>query len=137
MPLQRVPLALLALLWIAGRLAILLSAKIGATAAAALDLAFPFVFLAVIAREVIGGRNWRNLPMLGALALLLFGNLLVHFEPVGIAETAALGNRLGIATLLTLIGMIGGRIIPSFTRNWLVKQRPGSNIAKSRQEGFH
>jgi len=56
--------------------------------------------------------------MLAALTLLAAGNLLVHFEAVGIANTAELGNRIGLATLLMLITFVGGRIIPSFTRNW-------------------
>jgi uncharacterized protein involved in response to NO len=126
MPLQGGPLAALVLLWVAGRIAVLASAAIGATAAACLDLAFPLAFLAVVAREILAGRNWRNLPMLGALTLLLAGNLLVHLEALGLAETASLGNRIGVATLLMLISFVGGRIIPSFTRNWLAKQRPES-----------
>lgn len=126
MPLQGRSLALLVLLWTAGRAAMLVPAS--ATVAAATDLAFPSLFLAAIAREIIGGRNWRNLPMLGALLLLLAGNLLVHLELIGFAETADLGNRLGVATLLMLISLIGGRIIPSFTRNWLAKQRPGGKL---------
>ena len=124
MPLQGGPLGALALLWVSGRVAAALSAHIGAVAAAGVDLAFPAVFLAVIAREIVTGRNWRNLPMLGALALLLAGNALVHLESLGIAGTAELGNRLGIATLLLLISLVGGRIVPSFTRNWLAKERP-------------
>jgi uncharacterized protein involved in response to NO len=126
MPLQGGPLAILVLLWAGGRVAVLASATIGATAAACLDLAFPLAFLAVVAREILAGRNWRNLPMVGALSLLLVGNLLVHLEAVGIAATAALGNRIGVATPLMLISFVGGRIIPSFTRNWLAKQRPES-----------
>lgn len=124
MPLQGGPLAFLVLLWAVGRVAVLVSAKIGPDAAAALDLAFPVVFLGAVGREIFAGRNWRNLPMLGALALLLLGNLLVHLESVGVASTAELGNRLGVATLLMLISFVGGRIVPSFTRNWLTKQRP-------------
>jgi uncharacterized protein involved in response to NO len=123
LPLQNVPLAGLAALWLAGRMALLLSETLGASVAAIADLAFPAVFLAVIAREIIAGRNWRNLPMLVALGLLLTGNLLVHLEALGLARTAAAGNRLGIATLLMLIGLVGGRIIPSFTGNWLAKHR--------------
>lgn len=126
MPLQGRGLALLVALWAIGRLAVLLSSWIGAAATAALDMAFPAVFLAAIAREIIGGRNWRNLPMLGALTLLLLGNLLVHLESLQVFKTAEFGNRLGIATLLMLISLIGGRIIPSFTRNWLAKNRPGA-----------
>lgn len=125
MPLQGTPLAALLALWGAGRVAVLLSARLGPLIVAILDLAFPAVFAAVIAREIVAGRNWRNLPMLGALCLLLAGNLLVHLDALGIVPAAELGNRIGIATLLMLISLVGGRIIPSFTRNWLAKQRPG------------
>lgn len=125
MPLQGLPLAGLLLLWALGRVGVLLSAAIGPAAAATLDLAFPAVFLAVIAREIIAGHNWRNLPLIGALASLLLANALVHAEALGIAGTALAGNRLGIATLLMLISFIGGRIVPSFTRNWLAKNHPG------------
>jgi uncharacterized protein involved in response to NO len=58
--------------------------------------------------------------------LLLAGNALVHAEALGWSTTAALGNRIGIATLLMLISFVGGRIVPSFTRNWLSKQQPGA-----------
>ena len=60
--------------------------------------------------------------MTSAMAVLLAANVLFHLESLGIADTASLGARLGIAMLLMMIGLIGGRIIPSFTRNWLVKQ---------------
>ena len=124
MPLQGWPLAILVMLWLAGRVAVLLSALIGSPLAAIADLSFPATFLVVVAREILAGRNWRNLPMLGALLLLLLGNLLVHLDALGIAGTAELGNRIGIGTLLTLISLVGGRIVPSFTRNWLAKNRP-------------
>jgi len=124
MPLQGASLATLAVLWIAGRAGVLFSVQIGAAGAVVLDLAFPVAFVAVIAREIIAGRNWRNLPMVGALTLLLAGNALVHAEALGWTVTGALGNRVGIATVLMLISLIGGRIVPSFTRNWLTKERP-------------
>jgi uncharacterized protein involved in response to NO len=124
MPLQGRALAILVLLWVIGRLGVLLSGEIGAPAAAVADLCFPAVFLAVIAREILAGKNWRNLPMLGALSLLLLGNLLVHLGALDLADTAELGNRIGLVTLLMLISLVGGRIVPSFTRNWLTKARP-------------
>jgi uncharacterized protein involved in response to NO len=123
LPLQGTPLATLVLFWLAGRLGVVLPVKIGAPAAAVADLCFPAAFLAVVSREILAGRNWRNLPVLGALALLLAGNLLVHLEALGLGDTAQLGNRLGLITLLMLISLVGGRIIPSFTRNWLAKTR--------------
>jgi len=124
MPLQGGPLAFLVGLWAIGRIAVLCSAQLEAPVAAVADLSFPVVFLAVVAREILAGRNWRNLPMLGVLGLLLAGNLLVHLDALRIADTAVIGNRLGIATLLILISLVGGRIVPSFTRNWLAKNRP-------------
>jgi uncharacterized protein involved in response to NO len=125
MPLQGMPLAALVGLWAIGRLAVLISGAIGAPLAAIADLSFPLAFLLVVAREILAGRNWRNLPMLAALSLLLAGNLLVHLAAFGLADTAELGNRIGLVTLFMLISIVGGRIIPSFTRNWLVKMRPG------------
>jgi uncharacterized protein involved in response to NO len=115
LPVRGVPLALLALLWLAGRVAMLVPG------AALLDLAFLAALIAVVARELIAGRNWRNLPMLIALALLFASNLLFH---LGIYA----GLRLGIATLLMLIALVGGRIVPSFTRNWLAKKGPGTRL---------
>jgi uncharacterized protein involved in response to NO len=35
---------------------------------------------------------------------------------------------LGIATLAMLVALVGGRITPSFTRNWLVRALPGAGV---------
>jgi uncharacterized protein involved in response to NO len=126
LPLQGGPLAALVILWFFGRLAILFSSVIGLRVSAVVDLAFPAAFLTVVAREIVAGRNWRNLPMAGALALLLIGNALTHSDALGFASAGDVGNRLGVATLLMLVSLIGGRIVPSFTRNWLVKQAPNT-----------
>ena len=127
-PIRGAALATLAAMWLAGRAAVLFSGAFGALAAALVDLSFPVAFVAVIARELIAGRNWRNLPMLVALSLLLFGSALVHLEANGLAASASLGNRLGMATVLMLIALVGGRIVPSFTRNWLAKVRPKGKL---------
>jgi uncharacterized protein involved in response to NO len=124
LPVRGAALAALAALWLCGRIALLASGAIGALAAALVDLAFPAALAAVVARELIAGANWRNLPMLGALALLFAGNLMVHLQALELAYLAAAGIRLGLATLLMLIALVGGRIVPSFTRNWLAKARP-------------
>jgi uncharacterized protein involved in response to NO len=126
MPLQGAPLAWLALLWALGRVAVACSDWTGAGVAAVLDLGFPVALVAVVARELITGRNWRNLPILAALGALLAADLLVHLGVLGLAPTARLGNRLGVAVLLTLISLMGGRLAPSFTRNWLARALPGA-----------
>lgn len=122
MPLQGLPLLALVLLWSAGRIALYFSEATGAMAAAAIDLAFPAVFLCVVAREIVAGRNWRNLPMTGVLTLLLAGNALMHAEAAGAAVPAGSGARLGLGVIILLVSLIGGRIVPSFTRNWLAKR---------------
>jgi uncharacterized protein involved in response to NO len=121
LPLRGAPLAALAALWLAGRIALLAAAP---EVAAVLDLGFGAALIAVIAREVAAARNFHNYPIVAVLCVLLVGNLLVHLQALEQAYTAALGNRIGVATLLALIALIGGRIIPSFTRNWLAKARP-------------
>ncbi|MGB8363838.1 MAG: NnrS family protein [Rhizomicrobium sp.] len=123
LPVQGRPLALLAGLWLLGRIACLISADLPAGLAIATDLSFPVVLLAVAAREIIAGRNWRNLPMTAPLAVFVVADLLMHLESLGIAIPAGLGWRLGLAAPILLISVIGGRIIPSFTRNWLVKRK--------------
>jgi uncharacterized protein involved in response to NO len=122
MPLQGVPLILLFGTWLLGRVAVATSALVGSIAAAIVDLAFLAALLAIVFREIIAGRNWRNLPMPVAVGLLLAANSLTHLDAAGWLPSGAVGERLGLATLILLISLIGGRIIPSFTRNWLIKQ---------------
>lgn len=122
MPLQGIPLLGLIALWLAGRLTVATSAVIGAWPAAIVDVALFAALLAVVLREVIAGKNWRNLPMALAVATFLAANALMHAEAIGLASTARLGWRLGIAVAVMLVVLIGGRIIPSFTRNWLAKR---------------
>jgi len=85
-------------------------------------LAFLGLLFAVVLREILAGRNWRNLPMPVAIAALFAANLWMHLEAAGRAATGQLGERLGVAIIIMLIALVGGRIIPSFTRNWLVKR---------------
>lgn len=119
-------LGALFLLWLSGRIAVAVSATLPPLYVAAVDLAFPVVLAAVIAREIVAGRNWRNLMVLGMLAIFALGNGLFHWEAAqGDYAAQGYGLRLGLGAALMLIAVIGGRIVPSFTRNWLVKRRPG------------
>ncbi|UOA27854.1 NnrS family protein [Pseudosulfitobacter sp. DSM 107133] len=129
-------LAALFLLWCAGRVAVFFSAGLPEAFAPIVDLAFPVVLGAVILREILSGRNWRNLIVLGLLAVFALANALFHFEAMR-AELAAQGTglRLGVATAVMMIAVIGGRIIPSFTRNWLVRMERRARPAPPMQ-GF-
>lgn len=115
-------LALLVGLWLLGRIACLISADLPAWLAIGVDLSFPVVLLAVAAREIIASRNWRNLPLTAFIAVFIVADLLMHLESVGVTVPSGLGWRLAVAVPILLISVIGGRIIPNFTRNWLLKR---------------
>jgi uncharacterized protein involved in response to NO len=119
LPLQGWPLATLALLWLLGRAAVAVSAWTGPFPAALADLAFLVALLAVVLREIVAGKNWRNLPMVIALALLVAANALIHAGVSGDTAWTEGGKRLAIAVVIMLISLVGGRIIPSFTASWL------------------
>lgn len=124
MPIQGTPLLGLVLVWLAGRFAMAFSADTGWLAALLIDCSFLALVATVVAREIITGRKWNNLPVVALLTLLLAGNIGFHLEAHfgGLADVSI---RLGIAVVILLIGLIGGRIIPSFTRNWLARENPG------------
>jgi uncharacterized protein involved in response to NO len=126
LPIVGLPLALLWASWAAGRLAIFFSAGLPPLLTAVLDLSFLALLMFVLAREIIAGRNWRNLKVLVMVGLLLGGNAVYHAEIMrGISAHDSAGLRIGLASAVLLIAVIGGRIIPSFTRNWLVRRAPG------------
>ena len=123
LPIRGFPLALLAGLWLLGRIACLISALVPAWLAVAADLAFPVVLAIVVAREIITSKNWRNLPIVASVTVLGIANLLMHLEADGVAVPPGLGWRLGLAAVIVLISVMAGRIVPSFTRNWLAKRQ--------------
>jgi uncharacterized protein involved in response to NO len=118
LPVMGLPLLLFVLVWISGRIAMFAGSGIGA---AAIDSSF-LVLLAVFAwREVLNGKNWRNLPICVLVSLFALGNILFHLE-LHAAMPVGTGQRTGLAIAVMLMSLIGGRIIPSFTINWMKKR---------------
>lgn len=124
LPIQGVPLLVLVVVWVAGRVAVTFSSETGWLLAAIVDVSFLALVVAATMREIIAGKNWRNLRVVGLVTLLLAGNIAFHIE-AHIQGTAEYGARIGIAVIVLLIVVIGGRIVPSFTRNWLARENPG------------
>jgi uncharacterized protein involved in response to NO len=54
------------------------SATLPPVVIALLDLSFLTALLLVALREILAGKNWRNLPLLGALSVLILANALIH-----------------------------------------------------------
>ncbi len=121
LPVSGTPLAILFGVWFAGRLALLAPDLIGLPLAIALDSAFLPLLLAICLREIVAGKKWRNLKVLAGLAALALANIGFHVLILGNGDPS-LASRLAIAAYIMLIAIVGGRIVPSFTRNWLAKR---------------
>lgn len=123
LPIVGWPLATLVALWLIGRIAMTFSSYLPSGVTIVCDLLFPLAFTFAIGREIIMGKNWRNLKILILLVMLFCANCLFDGEAFSQVYAAdSYGARWALAIAVFLIAIIGGRIIPSFTRNWMVKQ---------------
>ena len=95
LPVNGYPLAGLGVLWLAGRVAVAGSAIWGAGLAAVIDVAFLATLAAVALREIVAGKNWRNLRVLIVLGVLIVSNIVFHLEAIE-RGSADYGIRLGI-----------------------------------------
>ena len=121
LPIAGPPLAALVALWLLARLAVLWSESLGLAIAAALDVGFYAVLAFVGAREILAAKN-RNLPLVAMVLLFGTADAVDYASVSGLLADSEAGFRSGIALVTVMISVIGGRIIPSFTRNWLTKR---------------
>ena len=128
-PLAGTPLAVLAALWLAGRLAMALSGVLPLGLVAALDLAFLPALAFAIGRPIAAARQGRNYGfpiVLSALALLDLG---AQLDALGVAPgLAPYCLHAGVDLALVLIVLVGGRITPSFTANALRREGIGAVV---------
>jgi uncharacterized protein involved in response to NO len=121
LPIAGWPLGGLFALWGTARLAVLFSGIVTIPVAAIFDVGF-FVLLALLAaREVLVANN-RNVPVVGMILLFGLADAVDYLAITGTIPLPDLGWQIGLSIVLLLISVIGGRIIPSFTRNWLAKR---------------
>ncbi len=118
-PLSGVGLGALWLVWLAGRAAMMLGAP--PLELVTLDVSFLLLVILIVTRDIVIARNWRNLMVLGPILLIAVGNATFHVEVIT-NGAPDYGPRIGLGGLVFLVMLIGGRIIPAFSRNWLVKQ---------------
>ena len=121
LPIAGGPLAALFGLWLAARGAVLFSAYLGPLVAALLDVGFYVVLAALAAREVFASKN-RNIPIVVLVLLFAIANALDHIAAARMIDDDGVGSRAAIVIVIVMISLIGGRVVPSFTRNWLAKQ---------------
>lgn len=111
------PLAMLFALWIAGRLVPLVAPFAVGTLA---DAAFPLAVALVLLREArlkASGQSRHGLILFPVLAAASIAHRMLADDH----EMATTLLRVGVAVAALLIAAVGGRLVPSFTRNALAK----------------
>ena len=110
----------LVILWLLGRVAVSVSAYLPPWTVAVADLACLVVLGGIMVREIVAAGNWRNLVIIAMIGVFVAGNALFHMEAArGDHAASGYGLRIGLAAAIMMISVIGGRIVPTFTRNWL------------------
>ncbi|MAW82478.1 MAG: short-chain dehydrogenase [Parvularcula sp.] len=109
-------------LWGFGRLAMLARGQIGPVAAAVIDCLFLVVLAAMMWREIIVGKNIKNVPVCVLATLLALSNIGFHSGALNY-EVHEFSEHFAIGVIALMIALIGGRIVPSFTRNWLSQRK--------------
>ena len=117
-PVRGAPLAALVLLWCLGRAANL-APMLPPWLVTIIDCLFPLCVAIIVARELIAAGNRRNLVMVALLLLFGCADLLMYLDIGDTRLPPGVGWRLALAIVVGLIALIGARIIPAFTRNWL------------------
>lgn len=117
LPIAGAPLAALFAAWLAGRLLPVILPDRGVVLAI-VDGGFYLALAGLLGREVVLSKN-RNLPVIAIIASFGLADMLDRLEMSGLVEIRESGWRGGFALVVLLITVVGGRIIPSFTRNWL------------------
>jgi uncharacterized protein involved in response to NO len=121
LPVSGAPLGALVALWLAGRVTGVRPEAFGEIASATIDALFLPALAFVVAREVIAGNNRQNIRVAVGISILAALNLAFHIVVLGGGDPGVI-VRGTVALYTLLISHIGGRIIPSFTRNYLVRQ---------------
>ncbi len=121
-PVAGPPLMLLCALWLAARGSALADGSGALLLGAGADLGFDALLCGLLAREVIAARNWRNLKLIGLLLLFTAANAACYWQTWhgGAGIQRALWG--GVFVVALLVNLIGGRIVPAFTGNWLQRR---------------
>lgn len=117
------PLAILFLTWIAGRMAPFFSPELPPYAIAVLDLSFYPIFILGFLPPILKAKNYRNLVFVPLFSLLFAGNICSHLAALGVLTDTGLGLRIGEYTVVVLISLIAGRVVPFFTGNAIAHAR--------------
>lgn len=108
------PLLVLFSLWTIARVLLLFGTSF-INIAAIFDLLFEFILIAATATPVILTQNWRQLGIVFKVLFLVLANLIFYLGIQGFIEQGVYwGIYLGFYLVISLIMMLGGRVVPFF-----------------------
>lgn len=120
-PLRGVPLLLLFLLWLAGRLLVAVPVAGGLTTAG-VDGAFLVILAAYVWREVIAARSWDRAPIGVLVSFFAGANILFHLSALQ-GRPTDFPERLALSVMTLMLTVIGGRLTPTFTREFFINEK--------------
>jgi uncharacterized protein involved in response to NO len=121
-PVAGAPLMILSALWLIARILFALPSPALLAPAIATDLGYGVLLFVLMSREVISARSQRNYKVLLILGLLPLTNGLFFLGMTRNADWTKTALFAGLWLVVLLVNLIGGRVIPGFTRNWLKRQ---------------
>jgi uncharacterized protein involved in response to NO len=113
------PLAGLVVLWIEGRVLMLTGADLPWQVVAGVDVAFLPLAAAAMLPPLLAARNWRNIGFPVVLMVLALANLALHLDAAGIVSAGTEVTRGVLGAMMVILVVMGGRVIPFFTKNRL------------------
>ena len=116
-PIRGYELMLLFTMWLAGRLLIAIP---GFTPliSAIIDAGFLIAVAGLVWREIVAAKSWSRTPMGILISLYAGANILFHLGALSVTSTD-LPERMGLSLVMMLLVLIGGRVIPNFTEEFL------------------
>lgn len=119
-PVRGSMLLLLIIAWLAGRLVAVAGGGLSPAAIALVDLVYPVLLAVLVGREILGGKSRRNYPVVAIIWILPLLVLLFHLGDLRVLDGAdQLAATVMVHLIVLLIAVVGGRVIPLFTANWL------------------
>ena len=113
-------LAGLCLLWLYGRIVPFYADLLPNILIALIDFAFLPILIYQISKPILQTKQYQHLIFIALLLILAFANGLIHSELLGFSKNSAtLGVNLVLATFITLIVIIAGRVFPFFIERGL------------------
>ncbi len=116
--LHRMPLLLLFLLWLAGRVLVFLGEAIPLVVTGLVDCLFAALLVIALSLPIVKVKQWKQFGILSKLVLLFASNLLFYAGAMNLVPGGVRpGLYSGLYLLIALIFVMGRRVMPSFIEN--------------------